>query len=123
MWLPGLLKMRKDLAGHMPVLWVPDSSSPGTVQDGAEQWPKPRACPSLSGRELGWFWLMTAGALYNGADVLGTHSASGAKQHSPSPSILRPVTTTKLIEKQAQILSSTRTNIFMVILRFIKILN
>lgn len=37
------------------------------------------------------FWLMVAGALYNGADVLGTHSASGAKQHSPSPSILRPV--------------------------------
>lgn len=39
----------------------------------------------------GWFWLMMAGALYNGAEVLGTHSASGAKQHSPSPSILRLV--------------------------------
>lgn len=86
-----LIEGGEDLAGHEPVLWVPDRSSPGTVQDGTEQWPESRACPSLSGRKLGWFWLMMAGALCNGADVLGAHSASGAKQQSPSSSILRPV--------------------------------
>lgn len=48
-------------------------------------------CPSSSGRELGWFWLLISGALYNGADVLGALSAPAAKQHSPSTSILRAV--------------------------------
>lgn len=55
MWISGLLKMGVDVAGHLPVLWVPDRSSPGTVQDGTEQCPEPRTCPHVH-PDLGGSW-------------------------------------------------------------------
>lgn len=108
---------------------VPAVSSPVAVWDGAEQSPEPRARLPFTGGELGRFRLVMVGAARAAvpglvqADVLGTHSGSGGKKPPSLPRVFyfeTCVTTTKSVEKQTQILSSTRTNIFEVILRFVK---
>ena len=118
--------MKEDLAEYLLMLWVPAAAAP--AQCGMEQssHQSPGQSPSLAGGELGRFQLTMVGALYTGAGAGWCAGYTLSFWSKKTPSLCwvlyfkTCVTTTKSMEKQTQILSSTRTNIFRVILRFIK---